>query len=37
MLRRGAALQEGCEFETDDRGVTVCDPVSPGGLLAGKT
>ncbi len=23
------ALQQGCEFEPDDRGVTVCDPVSP--------
>lgn len=23
-----AALDEGCEFATDDRGITVCDPVS---------
>jgi hypothetical protein len=23
-----AALEEGCEFATDDRGITVCDPVS---------
>ena len=27
--RLRAALQEGCEFEPDDRGVTVCDPASP--------
>jgi RNA polymerase sigma-70 factor (ECF subfamily) len=26
--RLRAALQEGCEFEPDDRGVTVCNPVS---------
>ncbi len=26
--RLRTALQEGCEFEPDDRGVTVCDPVS---------
>ena len=27
-LRLRQALEEGCEFEPDDRGVTVCDPVS---------
>ncbi len=27
--RLRAALQEACEFEPDDRGVTVCDPASP--------
>jgi RNA polymerase sigma-70 factor (ECF subfamily) len=27
-VRLRAALQQGCEFEPDDRGVTVCDPVS---------
>ena len=27
--RLRTALQEGCEFEPDDRGVTVCNPVSP--------
>lgn len=27
-LRLRQALQEGCTFEPDDRGVTVCDPVS---------
>ena len=26
--RLRAALAQGCEFEPDDRGVTVCDPVS---------
>jgi RNA polymerase sigma-70 factor (ECF subfamily) len=26
-LRLRAALEEGCEFEPDDRGVTVCNPV----------
>lgn len=28
-LRLRQALEVGCEFEPDDRGVTVCDPVSP--------
>jgi RNA polymerase sigma-70 factor (ECF subfamily) len=28
-LRLREALEVGCEFEPDDRGVTVCDPVSP--------
>ena len=28
-LRLRQALEAGCEFEPDDRGVTVCDPVSP--------
>lgn len=27
-VRLRTALGEGCEFENDDRGVTVCDPVS---------
>ena len=27
--RLRTALQEGCEFEPDDRGVTVCSPASP--------
>ncbi len=27
--RLRAALQEACEFEPDDRGVTVCNPASP--------
>jgi RNA polymerase sigma-70 factor, ECF subfamily len=27
--RLRTALQEGCEFEPDDRGVTVCNPASP--------
>jgi RNA polymerase sigma-70 factor, ECF subfamily len=27
-LRLRTALEEGCEFEPDDRGVTVCNPVS---------
>jgi len=30
--RLRAALGEGCEFEPDDRGVTVCDPVSSTAL-----
>jgi len=30
--RLRAALGEGCEFEPDDRGVTVCDPVSATAL-----
>lgn len=28
-VRLRQALDVGCEFEPDDRGVTVCDPVSP--------
>jgi len=28
--RLRTALEEGCEFEVDDRGVTVCDPAPAG-------
>jgi RNA polymerase sigma-70 factor (ECF subfamily) len=31
-LRLRQALEEGCAFEPDDRGVTVCDPVSSARL-----